>query len=88
MVLAIWVEPWFALAGSVSLASFLVAVGWPRATLPLLTVDGLVLALVSQLAWFPRQDIARMRDHRNELRRRALRWLSPPKAGPPPSEPG
>jgi serine/threonine-protein kinase len=82
-LLAVWVEPWFGVSAGAALASFLATTWWPGAALPLLSADSLILTLVVQLAWFPRQDLLKMRDQRVLLHRRARAWLSATGPVPP-----
>jgi serine/threonine-protein kinase len=74
-LLSVWVEAWFALPASVSALSFLVASAFPSLMYPLMSFDNLVLTLVLLRVWFPRQDILRIHERRNELRQRARKWL-------------
>jgi hypothetical protein len=42
---------------------------------PLMSLDNLVLTVVVVKVWFPRQDIARIKERRRQFRARAGRWL-------------
>jgi serine/threonine-protein kinase len=75
ILLAVWVERWFALTALVCALSFLGAARWPAALHPLMALDNLVFTLVLLLVWFPQSDIAKIQERRLELRRKALRWL-------------
>ncbi|APR80100.1 Serine/threonine-protein kinase [Minicystis rosea] len=74
-MLAVWVEPWFAAPALVCAISFLVAAAAPRLLYGAMAVDNVVFTLVLVRVWFPRADIVKIQERRNELRRRALRWL-------------
>ena len=78
-LLAVWLEPWFALPAAANAAAFLAAAMWPRLMYPLMSFDNLVLTLVLVRVWFPRQDLERIKERRLELRRRARKWLSEPR---------
>ncbi|MEO7329261.1 MAG: serine/threonine-protein kinase [Minicystis sp.] len=75
ILLAIWVERWFALAAAVCAISFLLAARFRAALHPLMALDNLVFTTVLLRVWFPKGDIARIHERRRELRRKALRWL-------------
>jgi hypothetical protein len=40
-----------------------------------MSLDNLILTIVLVRVWFPKQDIARIKERRAELRQRARRWL-------------
>ena len=75
ILLAVWVERWFAITALVCAISFLIAAKWPAALHPLMALDNLVFTLVLLLVWFPQGDIAKIQERRRAFRRKALRWL-------------
>ena len=77
MLLAVWAERWFALPAAVSALAFIVAAGFPSLAYPLMSLCNFVLTVVVVKVWFPRQDLALIRERRRELQRRATRWLQP-----------
>ena len=74
-LLAVWTERWFALPAATCALTFLVACAFPGLVYALMSLDNLVLTVVVVKVWFPKQDVARIRDQRRELRARAGRWL-------------
>jgi serine/threonine-protein kinase len=78
-LLAVWGARWFALPAAVCALSFLVGAGFPQLVFPLMSLCNLVLTIVLVRMWFPREDIETIRLRRAELRRRAERWLRPPR---------
>jgi hypothetical protein len=75
-LLAVWTERWFALPAVLCGATFLVSSGFPRLIYPLMSLDNFLVTVVLVRVWFPRQDIARIRDRRRMLQARAGRWLT------------
>jgi serine/threonine-protein kinase len=74
-LLAVWTERWFALPAASCAITFLVATAFPSLMYALMSFDNLLFTLVLVKVWFPRQELARMRERRAELRDRAGRWL-------------
>jgi hypothetical protein len=74
-LLAVWVERWFAAPAAVCAITFVIASFVPAASYPLMSLDNLVLTVVLVRVWFPKQDVARIKERRAELRQRARRWL-------------
>jgi hypothetical protein len=74
-LLAVWTERWFALPAATCALTFLVASGFPSLIYALMSLDNFVLTVVVVKVWFPRQDLARIKERRRELRARAGRWL-------------
>ena len=77
-LLAVWADPWFAAPAGACMASFLVAAWLPGLVYPLMAACNLVLTLVIMKIWFPREDLARIRERRRAMRQRARLWLRPP----------
>jgi hypothetical protein len=74
-LLAVWAEPWFALAAVVCAIGFVVASAYPSFVYPLMSLGNLTLTVVMLKVWFPRQDLARIHEQRAILRGRARQWF-------------
>jgi serine/threonine-protein kinase len=74
-LLAVWAEPWFAVPAAVCGVEFVVASAFPTLVYPLMSIANFTLTVVLLKVWFPRQDVALLRERRRELRQRARRWL-------------
>jgi hypothetical protein len=77
-MVAVWAERWFAAPAATCAVSFLVATAYPGAVYPLMALCNLVLTFVVLRVWFPKQDLALIRERRRAMQRRAARWLRPP----------
>ncbi len=73
VLLAVWVERWFAVPAALDAIGFLVVSRWPSALYPVMSITNVVFTLVLVRVWFPRQDMERMNERRLELRRRVRR---------------
>jgi serine/threonine-protein kinase len=74
-LLAAWIEPWFAAPAVVCGLSFLISARFPSLLYPLMSLDNLIFTLVLVRVWFPRADLARILERRQELHRRARSWI-------------
>ncbi|MFT3770711.1 MAG: serine/threonine-protein kinase [Minicystis sp.] len=74
-MVAIWAERWFALPAVVCALSFLLVAARPELLYPIITLDNLLFTVVLVRVWFPRDDLAKIKERRDALRRRARKWL-------------
>jgi hypothetical protein len=74
-MIAVWLEAAFAVPAAACMVSLLLASAYPALLYPLMAVCNLAFTVVVLAVWFPRQDLARLQEHRTELRARAGRWL-------------
>jgi eukaryotic-like serine/threonine-protein kinase len=87
-LLAVWVEPCFAVTAAVCAASFLVACAQPTWLYALMALDNLVLTFTLVFVWLPRQDVDRVMKRRADLHSHARRLFldlsrRQPSGGPP-----
>jgi serine/threonine-protein kinase len=76
-LLAVWAETWFAVPAAACTVSFLVACRYPSLAYPLMMACCLALTVVLVKFWLPREDVAKIKERRARMRRRATRWLRP-----------
>jgi serine/threonine-protein kinase len=87
-MLAVWVERWFAVPAATSALAFLVAAARPELVYAAMTLENLVFTAVLVRFWFPRDTLAKMKERRDALRRRARRWLEDAYGGEGPAGDG
>jgi serine/threonine-protein kinase len=73
-LVAVWVEPWFAVPASVCGLAFLATAAWPTLLHPLMALANFVFTVVLVRVWLPRQDLERIKQ-RIERRPHGRKWL-------------
>lgn len=74
-LLSIWVERRFAISAAVATTAFLVIAWQPWLLYGAMAVNNVVFTFVLVRVWFPPDDLVKIRARREELRRRARRFL-------------